>query len=56
MKHANKDFVYCQGIGCTLKERCIRYIEGLQLPKGNWWWQIDCGEDRSSFLPVMNRK
>lgn len=33
MKHANKDFVYCQGIGCTLKERCVRYIEGLQYPR-----------------------
>lgn len=49
----NKDFMYCQGIGCPLKERCSRYAEGVVLPDGNWWWQVDCGESHSQFLPTI---
>lgn len=56
MEQANCDFTYCQGIGCPLKERCVRYVEGLMLPDGNWWWQIDCGDSRRSFMPLMNKK
>lgn len=47
----SRDFQYCKGVGCPLRERCVRYVEGLGLPEGNWWWQYDCGEDRNDFLP-----
>ena len=46
------DFMYCEGVGCPLRERCARYTEGQQLPKGDWSWQIDCGEEHNDFLPV----
>ncbi len=47
----SKDFLYCYGVGCPLRERCIRYTEGQNLPEGNWLWQNDCGEDQHDFLP-----
>ena len=53
---ASKDFCYCKGVGCPLRERCIRYVEGQSLPEGNWWWQYDCGEERNSFLPKRTKE
>lgn len=50
----NKDFMYCKGIGCPLRERCVRYTEGSALPEGNWWWQNGCGENHEQYLPVIN--
>lgn len=52
----NNGFTYCKGIGCPLKERCIRYTEGSKLPEGNWWWKYDCGEDHHDYLPILNSK
>lgn len=49
---ASQDFRYCEGVGCPLRERCIRYIEGQKLPEGNWWWQLDCSDEHYDFLPV----
>lgn len=49
----SKEFKYCYGVGCPLRERCVRYTEGKKLPEGNWWWQNDCGEDHRDFLPVI---
>ena len=40
----NKNFYYCKGVGCPLRERCARYVEGKTLPEGNWLWQYDCGD------------
>lgn len=50
----SKEFKYCYGVGCPLRERCIRYTEGKKLPEGNWWWQNDCGEEYRDFLPVAS--
>lgn len=50
----SSDFKYCTGVGCPLRERCVRYIEGRSLPEGNWWWQNGCGENHDMFLPVSN--
>lgn len=43
---------YCAGVGCDLRERCTRFLEGRKLPAGEWSWQHDCGEGRDGFLPV----
>ncbi len=48
----NVDFKYCTGVGCPLRERCVRYVEGLSLPEGDWWWQNECGESHDDFLPL----
>ena len=56
MEQINKDFMYCKGIGCPLRERCVRYTEGSKLPEGNWWWMNDCGENHEQYLPVSNKK
>lgn len=50
----SSDFKYCIGVGCPLRERCVRYTEGRSLPEGNWWWQNGCGENHDMFLPVSN--
>ncbi len=51
-KKENSDFMYCKAVGCPLRERCVRYVEGQSLPEGSWWWQNDCGEEHNSFLPL----
>ena len=56
MKQISKDFMYCKGIGCPLRECCVRYTEGNKLPEGNWWWMNDCGESHEQYLPVSNQK
>ena len=55
MKQLDNHFKYCHGIGCPLRERCVRYTEGLSLPEGNWWWMNDCGENHYQYLPVTNK-
>ena len=44
------DFTYCKGERCALKEHCVRYREGLNLPNGDWWWMASCGEDRDGYI------
>lgn len=51
----DKSFVYCKGIGCPLRDRCIHYTEGKELPDGDWHWQYDCGEEHVDFLPVLTQ-
>lgn len=48
----SETFIYCKGIGCPLRDRCLHYTEGQSLPEGDWKWQNDCGEDHRDFLPV----
>lgn len=49
---SDNNFFYCYGIGCPLSNICVRFVEGIKLPEGNWWWQYDCGSDLSGFLPA----
>ena len=56
MAKADNNFKYCKGIGCPLRDRCIRYREGTTLPEGNWWWQYQCAGDHEGFLPVAERR
>ncbi len=49
MSHIH-DFTYCTGKGCTLKSHCVRYLEGLRLPEGTWWWMESCGEQREGYI------
>ncbi|MBQ8969219.1 MAG: hypothetical protein IJ064_05765 [Bacteroidaceae bacterium] len=46
----SNDFTYCKGSRCVLKEHCTRYLDGLKLPDGNWWWMQDCGENRTGYI------
>lgn len=49
---ANKDFCYCNGYRCALKEHCVRYLEGLKVPsdEAGWWWMSDCGDERIAYI------
>ena len=48
----NRDFTYCKGERCAIKEHCTRYLNGLKIdPKANgWWWMNDCGEYRHGYI------
>lgn len=47
----NNDFTYCKGNGCAIREHCVRYLEGLELPDGDWWWMMNCDElNRDGFI------
>lgn len=49
---ANKDFCYCNGYRCALKEHCVRYLEGMKIPsdEAGWWWMSDCGDERIAYI------
>lgn len=48
----NKDFTYCIGKNCNLKENCIRYLEGKTVPSdGSFYWMEHCSEEyREAYL------
>lgn len=43
---SKRDFTYCNGKRCALKEHCVRYIEGQNVPKDveGFWWTDHCDE------------
>lgn len=47
-----RDFTYCKGIGCAIKESCVRYIDGLvaMQDEEQHWWMEDCGEYRDGYI------
>lgn len=48
---ARNDYCYCKGVRCAIKTFCARYVEGLRLPEGNWWWIEQCDEeDRNGYI------
>lgn len=49
-----KDFTYCKGNGCAIRESCFRYREGLHVPKdvSGFWWMEDCGEQRPAYTKM----
>jgi hypothetical protein len=47
------NFKYCKGIGCPIRERCVHYLEGLQLQEGDWTWMYDCGGEYQDFMPTI---
>ena len=51
----NRDFCYCNGVGCAIKEHCVRYVDGLKA-KGddgchNWMDACDV-ETRNAYIPT----
>lgn len=51
-----KDFCYCNGKGCSLKMRCLRYQDGLKvLNEYGHLWMDDCGDDRVAYVPCEPR-
>lgn len=40
----SNDFAYCKGKQCALREHCVRYLDGLKLSDGNWWWMESCND------------
>jgi hypothetical protein len=50
------DFTYCKGDRCALKEHCVRYVDGLRLPEGSWWWMTDCGTEREGYIDTDSHK
>lgn len=50
---AKSDFTYCKGERCALKEHCARYLNGLKLSDGDWWWMSSCNtEIREGYINV----
>ena len=50
-----KIYVLCEGIGCLLKERCQRYVNGKNIRKDSegYMWQTNCNEEeRPNYLPT----
>jgi len=47
----NKDFTYCNGKGCALKDQCRRYQEGQRIIANvngdthQYWWMDNCNEE-----------
>lgn len=48
----NKDFCYCNGYSCALKDNCIRYTNGKSVPVDakDYWWMDDCGDERIGYI------
>lgn len=49
----SRDFNYCNGKGCALKNHCVRYVEGRNIPNDaeGYWWIENCNEsNRDMFL------
>lgn len=47
----NDDMTYCQGKGCSLRESCLRYVEGKPLSEGFHWWMQHCDpEFRDGYI------
>lgn len=53
---AKKDFCYCNGVHCSIKEWCVRYVEGLKAKSedGNLWMD-ECEEDRPCYIATETR-
>lgn len=50
---ANKDFCYCLGQGCSLKDKCVRYLDGKKITdskEGRWWFMEECGIERNGYI------
>ncbi len=48
---------YCEGIGCTLRDRCQRYVNGRDIdPHAEGYsWITSCSEEeRPMYIPVTN--
>lgn len=43
----NRDFCYCKGRNCRLRDLCKRYLEGTRINEdaGNYWWIDNCDEE-----------
>ena len=55
----NRDVTYCNGKGCSLTNKCKRYLEGQRIianpneDKNQYWWMDYCEEDsREAFVSV----
>lgn len=53
----NEDFyLFCQGIGCLLRESCHRYRDGEKIDKSapGYNWMVSCDEDeRNGYSPMQ---
>lgn len=46
---------YCEGIGCALRERCERYVDGCRIGRHTpgYHWMTNCNEEcRECYIPV----
>lgn len=50
-----RDFCYCNGKNCAIREHCVRHVDGRKAGKeeiDSLWWMDDCGEDRDAYIPT----
>ena len=53
---AKKDFCYCKGVHCSIKEWCVRYVEGLKAKsEDGHLWMDECEEDRPCYIATETR-
>ncbi len=48
-------FVFCEGIGCLLKENCLRYTSAKRIDRdaSGYVWISSCDEDeRNMYMPL----
>lgn len=46
-----RDYTYCKGEGCSCCDKCWRYVQGKSLPEGNWWWMMNC-QNQKEFIAI----
>lgn len=54
-KNKSDLYLFCKGIGCALRERCHRYVDGQQIGENTpgYSWMTACPEEeRSCFMPM----
>ena len=48
-------FLYCEGVGCVLRERCQRFTVGQRIGRHTtgYNWMLNCNEEeRPYYLPT----
>lgn len=57
-KDKNDLYLFCKGIGCTLRKRCYRYTDGQRIDENTpgYSWMTACPEKERSCLMSMGVK
>ena len=56
----NRDFTYCLGKDCSMRDTCYRYVEGKKIPSSSdegWWWCESCStEYRDGYIKTKKEE
>lgn len=46
-----RDFCYCKGVRCAIKQWCVRYLDGIRaMSEEGHWWMDECNENREAYI------